>query len=303
MRVTLLEEHCALGCCGRGHCSSNGCECAEGWHGEACNLNADAWATLRNITRLRSQALLQEAKGKREQAEKTKFLSDVLQRAGGEHESGSVVAQVHQLNLDVQDLLNSASNLELQAQEMPKENAVKALGDVARSCSPMANKMSSKELLSASQLNTNLARGGEKNLTHVAGPSSKVVHFSSRGAMKAKAKIPFGSQNVPAPENKDFGIDEVNPNGQTGIQEGQCKDKDNCNFRGICQDGICYCQKNYYGPDCGSVREQKTGTLDLAVTLVIAAGCVTISFLMTLCFLNWTAAQRRSLESKLGYTV
>jgi len=297
MRVALLEEHCAMGCCGRGHCSGNGCECAEGWHGEACNLNTDAWAALRNITRLHSQALLQEAKGKRAQAEKTRFLSDVLQRAGGEREKGSVIAQVHQLNLDVQSLLESAASLELQAKEMPKLNAVKALGDVARTCSPVANKMSSKELLSASQLNTHTS---SKNMT---APTSKAVHFATRGAMHAKATIPFGTSNVPAPENKDFGIEEVNSKGVTGIQEGECKEKDNCNFRGICKDGTCYCQKNFYGPDCGTVRQKKTGTMDLGVTLAVAGACMSISFLMTLCFLNWTAAQRRNAESKLGYTV
>jgi hypothetical protein len=255
----------------------------------------DAWATLGNITKLRSHALLQEAKGKREQAEKTRFLSDVLQRAGGQHESGSVIAQVHQLNLDVQNLLKSAANLESQAQETQKQTAVKQLGDVARSCSPVANKMSSKELLSASQLNS--------NLSHAAAPASKAVHFATRGAAKAKAKLPFGSQNIPPPENKDFGIDDVNPKGVTGIQEGECKEKNNCNFRGICKDGTCYCQKNFYGPDCGTAREKKTGTMDLGFTLMVAGGCMTISFLMTLCFLNWTAAQRRNAESKLGYTV
>lgn len=296
MRVALLEEHCAMDCCGRGHCGSHGCQCAQGWYGEACNLNTDAWAALRNITKLRSQALLQEAKTKREQAEKTRFLSDVLQRAGGEHESGSVVAQVHQLNLDVQGLLKSAASLELQAHQMPKLNAVKALGDVARTCSPVANMMSSKELLSASQMSS--------NLSHAPPPTSKAVHFTSKGATKkSNTKVPFGAQNVPPPSNEDFGIEKVNEKGVTGIQEGECAELNNCNFRGICKDGTCYCQKNFYGPDCGTVREKKTGTLDLGMTLAIAGGCMTISFLMTLCFLNWTAAQRRNAEAKLGYTV
>jgi len=296
MRVALLEEHCAMDCCGRGHCGSHGCQCAQGWYGEACNLNTDAWAALRNITKLRSQALLQEAKTKREQAEKTRFLSDVLQRAGGEHESGSVVAQVHQLNLDVQGLLKSAASLELQAHQMPKLNAVKALGDVARTCSPVANMMSSKELLSASQMSS--------NLSHAPAPTSKAVHFASKGATKkSNTKVPFGAQNVPPPSNEDFGIEKVNEKGVTGIQEGECAELNNCNFRGICKDGTCYCQKNFYGPDCGTVREKKTGTLDLGMTLAIAGGCMTISFLMTLCFLNWTAAQRRNAEAKLGYTV
>lgn len=301
MRVALLEEHCAMGCCGRGHCSKNGCECAEGWHGESCNLNANAWASLKNVTALRSQALLQEAKGKRDQAEKTRFLSEVLQKAGG-REKASVVAQVNQLNLDVQSLREGAAELEVQAKHMLKENAVKALGDVARTCSPIANQMSSKELLAASQLHSNLSHAGPATVT-----PSKAMHFSTRGAAQAHAKakafhaIPFGSQNVPPPENKDFGIEEVNPSGVTGIQEGQCKEKNNCNFRGICKDGTCYCQKNFYGPDCGTVREKKTGTMELGVTLAIAGACIGISFMLTLCFLNWTAHQRRSAESKLGY--
>lgn len=299
MKLALLEDHCSLGCCGRGHCSSKGCVCAEGWHGEACNLNANAWDAFEHIAKLRSQALLQEAQGKREQAEKTKSLSDMLTHAGGQHESARVATQVYQLNFDVQHLLQSAADLELQAQRMPKQNSVKVLGDVVQTCSPVANQMSSKELLSASQLTANLSR---------AMTSSKPVHFSGRAGMQSKANAtarqPIQNKNAPPKTTEDFGIDQVNPKGVSGIQEGECSEKlNNCNFRGICKDGVCYCQKNFFGEDCSLQREKKTGTWDLGFTLMVAMGAGVVSFVLTLGFHNYIAISRRNAEAALGYTV
>lgn len=298
MKIALLEEHCSLGCCGRGHCSSNGCECAEGWHGEACNLNEHAWVVLKNATNLRRQALLQEAKSKREQAKKSMFLADVLQRAGGKRETGSVIAQVDQLKFDVQRLVQSAADLELRAQHTQHQDAVKVLGDVAKACSPVANKMSSKELLSASQLNADLSSGVL---------SSNAQHFSSSAGMQAQAKEkernPLLGQKPPPPEKEDFGIEQVNPKGVSGIQEGECAELNNCNYRGICKNGECYCQKNWFGPDCNTQREKKTGTWDLGFTMMCAMGGGMFSFVITFCFHNYIALQRRQAESDLGYSV
>jgi len=277
---------------------------------------------LQNITKTYSQALLQEAMSKREQAEKTQFLTDMLKRAGGQEESASVIAQVQQLNLDVQRLLESASRSEFQAKEMLKQNAALQLGDTAKTCSPVANKMSSDEILSASHLNANLSDPSSSTRKEllasqlsatppeaVSPPAQEQVswHFGFRGAaLNEKANVSlagFKDQGAPPPTNSDFGMDKVNPKGKLGIQSGQCTAKDNCNFRGICQDGVCYCQKNYYGPTCGTLREKKTGSVRLAAVGVIAVGCTLFSFLFTLFCLNWTAMKRRHAESKLGYVV
>jgi hypothetical protein len=244
--------------------------------------------SLQNISKTRSQALLQEAVAKREQA------SEMLSRAG-QQESVSMAAQVQQLDLDVQRLLQNAADSEMQAKRLLTQNAALQLGDAARSCSPVANKMSSEELLSASQLNANLSYA--VNSTRNEQVTSRFTH---RGAT-VKANVSLIGE--PPPATKDFGMDKFNPKGKVGIQSGQCTDKDNCNFRGICKDGICYCQKNYYGPTCGTLREKQTGNVRMAAVLVIAVGCTLFSFMFTLCCLNYTAAQRRNAESKLGYVV
>lgn len=301
-QVLSLEERCAMGCCGRGHCGALGCECAVGWHGPACNINTGTWMLLQNISQSHRDSLLQEAKGKREQAEKTHFLSEMLKKAEGQQESSSVTAQIRQLNIDVQRLLKSAEDSEMQAKDMLKLNVAMQIGDTAQSCAPVANKMSSGELLSATQLSANLSHAANSTAMQ------QVSWFSGfKGAAAISKKnmslVGLHKQDAQEPSKTEFGMDKANPKGKIGMQSGQCSKKDNCNYRGICKDGICYCQKNYYGPTCGTLRENKKGTIRLAAVALIAVGCTLFSFIFTLCFLNWTAVQRRSAEAKLGFVV
>lgn len=299
-KVALLEERCAMGCCGRGHCESSGCECAEGWHGPACNINTGTWTSLQTIAKNHRQQLLQEAVGKREQMQKTQLVADMLNQAGGQHQSDSVIAQVKQLNRDVQSLLKSAADSEMQAKELLQHDVALQLGDAGKTCSPVANMMSFEELLSATQLDVN------KSSAVSSAPKEQVAWLSADKGVAVKANVSLvavSDHDEPPPATSDFGMDKFNPKGKIGIQSGQCTHKDNCNFRGICKDGICYCQKNYYGPTCGTLREKKTGTVRLAAVLVIALSCTLFSFMCTLCCLNFTAAQRRNAESKLGYVV
>lgn len=311
-----------MACCGRGHCGNVGCECAEGWHGPACNINAATWVLLQNITQAHSQVLLQEARSKREQAGQTRFLSDMLKRATGQQQSASVTAQIQQLNVDIERLLTNAAKSEMQAREELTQNAALQLGDAAKTCSPIANEMSPEEINKAAQMHANLSQAASLTLEslvtasqlnlNVSQPNSfsrrgqVSSYFRSRGAENVKANVSligFDDQEAPPPTAKDFGMDNFNPNGKIGIMNGQCTDKDNCNYRGICKDGVCYCQKNYYGPTCGTLRENNTGTIRLAAVAMIALGCTLFSFIFTLCCLNYTAVQRRNAESKLGYVV
>mmetsp|Transcript_81129 Transcript_81129/g.262848 ORF Transcript_81129/g.262848 Transcript_81129/m.262848 type:complete len:767 (-) Transcript_81129:68-2368(-) len=41
--LSLLQEGCPLGCCGRGDCQAGSCQCSNGWYGSACALNRSAW--------------------------------------------------------------------------------------------------------------------------------------------------------------------------------------------------------------------------------------------------------------------
>lgn len=308
MKLAMIEERCPMSCCGNGVCGRNtACSCKQGWHGDACNINDAAWAVLGNLSHAKSAAMLKEAKGKREQAEKTRFLAEMLQRASSKQgsEAASVIAQVQQLNRDVVSLTKESELLEQQAKDafgQGQDSEFGHFGNLKSSCSPAANSMTKHELLSAQQFSTKLTKTGQTPAVNTRLPSGQQAGVSEVGfSTKSKSKSPFGAQKIPPPKNEDFGIDKVNDNGATGILEAECED--NCNFRGVCKEGTCYCQPNYYGPTCGTVREKKTGTLSLGMTLMIAAGCVTCSFLATLAFLNWNESTKRSEERKLGYNV
>jgi hypothetical protein len=270
---------------------------------------------LQNITQTQSQALLQAAKGKRDQAQKTQFLSEMLKQAEGQQGSASVTAQIQQLHSDVQRLLKSASNSEKQAKEMLQQNAALQLNEVTTNCSPVANRMSSEELFRMVLVSANESgtmglpqtEAPKANLVAMSKPEEQVVwHSGFNGAAVNVSLAGIRIMDAPspaAPTKEDFGMDNFNPNGQIGMQTGQCSKKDNCNYRGICKDGICYCQKNYYGPTCSTLRQNKKGSVRLAAVALIAVGCTLSSFIFTLCFLNWSAVQRRNAESKLGYVV
>lgn len=80
-----------------------------------------------------------------------------------------------------------------------------------------------------------------------------------------------------------------------------CPDK--CNFRGLCEDGVCFCQPGYYGPSCGTMKESERNTLSLAVVLAIAGSCLLGGTLVVLALLCSRGRANRRQESRLGFHV
>lgn len=104
------------------------------------------------------------------------------------------------------------------------------------------------------------------------------------------------------PENRDFGIHNVNEAaGHTGSIESNCPD--NCNFRGICQDGICYCQTSYNGKSCGAKMLSQAGTWGVWATVRAAGGAMAVSFCVAsvLCILH--KRNKAAREARIGYTI
>merc|ERR1719375_1081681 len=89
---------------------------------------------------------------------------------------------------------------------------------------------------------------------------------------KSLGSAPIRGQKQAPPEIKDFGVDAVNEKGHTGIEAPECPN--NCGFRGVCDKGTCYCQPGYYGPYCGSVKDDQKGTVSLGMVLIVAAACI-----------------------------
>lgn len=106
---------------------------------------------------------------------------------------------------------------------------------------------------------------------------------------------------MPEPTGEQFGIAEINDIGHSGVQTGECED--NCNFRGVCKDGECYCQPGFYGKKCGLVKTSRKGTVSLWVLLTIGGVAGGISFTIMMLLLHLSMQSKRAKETELGYNI
>jgi len=112
---------------------------------------------------------------------------------------------------------------------------------------------------------------------------------------------PHKKHSLPPPTGDQFGIPAVNDIGHTGVQIGKCDD--NCNFRGVCRDGECFCQPGFYGKKCGMVKTSEKGTVSLMVLLLIGGGCAVVSFSIMTLLLHLSMQSKRAKETELGYNI
>lgn len=283
-RLVLLEDRCPHDCCGHGTCSAQGCTCAAGWFGPACAANQSTSEVLDGIRHTKSEALLQEAQAKRRQAEKSRFLAEVMERSGDQR--ASMFAQAQQLHADVRSLTDAAEDLVRRADNFRKGRAdVEIFGNGALTCAPEASLLAKAE-----DVHPNASMLAVKN-----------TEERQKAASHQESEGPIRGQKMEPPTGKDFGVEAVNSEGHTGIEAPECPD--NCNFRGVCDKSRCFCQPGYYGPTCGSVKDDQKGTISLGMVLIIAAACIGVSFLFTLILLHVTESAKRMSEKKLGYNV
>lgn len=100
----------------------------------------------------------------------------------------------------------------------------------------------------------------------------------------------------PVPQVSDFGM-MINTKGQTGFKS-PCQD--NCNFRGLCEAGTCYCQPGYTGTSCGT--EQATGrVVSLQIALGVAGGIFLISAIIAWVLELQKYNKMVETETKSGY--
>jgi len=106
-----------------------------------------------------------------------------------------------------------------------------------------------------------------------------------------------------APSTKDFGIPKVNTDGHIDGNGADSYCSDNCNWRGICDNSICYCQPGYFGQLCENQKVNSSGTLDIWTTLAVAGVALGGSFLITMIALLILYRKKRAKEREANYAV
>mmetsp|Transcript_50308 Transcript_50308/g.78632 ORF Transcript_50308/g.78632 Transcript_50308/m.78632 type:complete len:646 (+) Transcript_50308:174-2111(+) len=129
----------------------------------------------------------------------------------------------------------------------------------------------------------------------------KLSLFADRTRHAASYVPPHEKHQVTEATGASFGIPELNPVGHAGVQDSDCDD--NCNFRGVCSNGVCYCQPGYYGKKCGMVKTSETGTVSLTMLLTIGLACTAISFSIMTLLLHLSLQSKRAKETEIGYNI
>jgi len=284
-------DTCPLGCCAHGTCTGSACACDRGWHGPSCSLQEPAWAWLGQQADQRAGALRDSAKTKRNEAHEVGQVAQVLLDAVG---NGTGAAEgkgkAAALQLQAAQLLDDAAQLERLATAAATDRLAGLTADVAGgTCTPDLN-----GLLPAP---SSAASDDKPDLGLVRLLPNTPVSLASRSA---KVPPPIPAQKAKVADPKAFGVYENN--GKIKVPKDEvCKD--NCNFRGICKDNVCYCEPSFYGETCESTRTKKTGTISLENVIVMAGGVVIVSFVATLGFLQYQAIKRRQKEHSMGFAL
>jgi len=303
---------CPLGCCGRGLCEAGGCRCVSGWHGPACGTTPAVWAAAINKRRLR---LIAEARGRHSQAEKSLSLAQMLRNAQlvGSVGYNAALAQAQLLERDVQALASAAEATERQAHDPALQPEMQDLVQVggalaARSCAVAATYV--KQAQRAAN------HTGTSRATHPIGVPARpaMLALSKKQPQQTAGNSGyFGSFYVPSHagqgkqsevrvnlSSKDFGVETDNmPTKAKKDEKSGCEDS--CNFRGLCSDGMCFCQPGYYGSTCDIVAESEKDTVSLITALFIAGACLCTSFLVTFLIFFYRYNSYRKRENEKGF--
>eukprot|EP00440_Ansanella_granifera_P005341 gb/GFBE01005794.1/.p1 GENE.gb/GFBE01005794.1/~~gb/GFBE01005794.1/.p1 ORF type:complete len:610 (+),score=97.38 gb/GFBE01005794.1/:1-1830(+) len=108
-----------------------------------------------------------------------------------------------------------------------------------------------------------------------------------------------GKKAAGIPKASDFGIAKVNKEGHADGATPDCTN--NCNWRGLCEGGVCYCQPGFTGDICQTLKEDKSGTLSILVTGILAGISVLTTFVTTYILLIWKNSTKGSKEQESGY--
>mmetsp|Transcript_79248 Transcript_79248/g.232745 ORF Transcript_79248/g.232745 Transcript_79248/m.232745 type:complete len:714 (-) Transcript_79248:47-2188(-) len=107
---------------------------------------------------------------------------------------------------------------------------------------------------------------------------------------------------APHVSTQDFGVGaaSVSDSPSDGA-DGSADCQDHCNFRGLCEQSVCYCQPGYYGPACGTEKESEKDTLSLKVVVLISGACLLVSFAILMAMLYVRQSRSRNQEAMMGF--
>eukprot|EP00931_Biecheleriopsis_adriatica_P050355 TRINITY_DN29148_c0_g1_i1.p1 TRINITY_DN29148_c0_g1~~TRINITY_DN29148_c0_g1_i1.p1 ORF type:complete len:662 (-),score=119.61 TRINITY_DN29148_c0_g1_i1:39-1916(-) len=98
----------------------------------------------------------------------------------------------------------------------------------------------------------------------------------------------------------DFGIDHVNKEGH--VSDGVKTDcENNCNWRGMCEAAVCYCQPAYTGKACEIFKEEDVWRISIVMTCAFAGATFLASAVTTFIFLNTMQRRKATQERETGY--
>jgi len=105
------------------------------------------------------------------------------------------------------------------------------------------------------------------------------------------------SKKAPAPpapvHTEDFGMT-VNSDGHVHKNAADCED--NCNWRGICEAGVCYCQPGFNGVLCEDAKVDRDTTLSMLLTVAIGGIALFGTTGITLMLLSIQKRKKRDQE-------
>jgi len=292
--TSLLEEWrahqavsaCPHGCCGRGVCDEvlGQCRCAAGWYGEACTISGTVPHS-RNATndtisrrhsagpavlaatvrrRLLAEVGIKRAKARRKQRTVVS-LEQRLSRAGSRKAAMAATAQLQLLRREVANLTKDAAAAEKKAAAyQERERRVRRQAVALLGTATSACSAQNPDLV-------------ESRRGFGSGPRQAAQEGSS-------------------PDDFGFDMDGVDHSPTLNCP-------DNCNFRGICQEDICYCQPGFYGEACENEKVSDKTTVSVPVTLAIS-GCVLAATALATCMCTgWLNPDTKSAEREMGYIV
>lgn len=262
-----------MGCCNRGKCGEKECTCDRGWYGPACNLDLEAYRMFASLAKQKSAEISEAMKDKLAEAAKTKEIIDVLTKIGPS--DSNAPSKIRALEKDLEEL-------DVAVQDLKERAARTSISSVARSLDAALATCSRAE--SGLRVETDME-------TTTKTPSTEDIGKMNMALSRMK------SANTPTTD--DFGIGELTEQGHVGSIPVECKD--NCNSKGYCEKGICYCQPGNFGKTCNEV--QKAGPVSLGQMGAFLGGSLLVAAIMTLCVLSYFARQKRKKEREMGYLV
>lgn len=119
---------------------------------------------------------------------------------------------------------------------------------------------------------------------------------ATHGAMESRSSSEVQEEPL---EGQEFGVDNVNENGHSGVLDGECQD--DCNYRGLCEGAVCYCQPGFYGAACQTAQHARTGTMSVVAVISVCGCCCFLSFVVSVSLLYWHSVKTRQRETRMGY--